>query len=192
MSDARGAAVKPVVAAIDPSISGAAVWVGRDLVDRRGGVFEAGPPCHEVAERMLRWRDHAERISNAVLGSSHGHPALVVIEGYSYNSRGSVVTLGEFGGILRSQLIERARLVEVSPNTLKKFVTGKGNASKIEVSSTLSQRYGLIFDNSDQYDALALWLIAHAMICGDSFGLVTKRQAAIAREAWPRKGRKNG
>ena len=72
MSDARGAAVKPVVAAIDPSISGAAVWVGRDLVDRRGGVFEAGNSPGTVTTGATRyyWLKAVDSSGNASAFSS--------------------------------------------------------------------------------------------------------------------------
>lgn len=56
----------------------------------------------------------------------------LVIEGYSYGSKGrSVVDMGENGGILRWKLWNnKISYSEVAPSELKKMATGKGNANK--------------------------------------------------------------
>lgn len=58
--------------------------------------------------------------------------ATVYIEGYAYASKGVVFHIGENTGILKHKLWTRdISFVEVSPPSIKKFATGKGNANKL-------------------------------------------------------------
>ena len=86
------------------------------------------------------------------------HPIdLVVIEGYSYMSTGQTLYLAELGGIVKHELYKREKtVVEVPPSTLKKFVTGKGNAKKDQMMLAIYKRWGTEFDNNDAADAYAL------------------------------------
>lgn len=56
------------------------------------------------------------------------------------------------------QLIERGCYVyEVAPTQVKKYVTGKGNASKMEVMAAAIKRYpGMDIEDDNQADAVAL------------------------------------
>lgn len=173
------------MAAIDPSLSSAAVWVGSDLYDRTGGVFAADKAVDGVAARMTRWRNHGDAIVDAACRSRFGPPALVVVEGYSFGSKGAgSIDLGEFGAILRTKLLDVARrVIEVPPAVVKKFATGVGNATKEKVAAALGAKYGWIYDKSDQYDALALWLIAHAYLVGEASPLVKSKLLTLSQIA---------
>lgn len=73
------------------------------------------------------------------------HKPLVLVEGYSFASRNSHAhSIGELGGVVRLSLW-RAGIpyIEIAPTVRAKFATGKGNASKNEVISSISARTGI-------------------------------------------------
>lgn len=88
---------------------------------------------------------------------------LVAIEGYSYGARGrAVVSLGELGGVVRLALWDAGiPYLEVPPTVVKKYATGKGNASKEAVLVEAVRRLGYPGSSTDEADAL--WL--HAAVC---------------------------
>lgn len=85
-------------------------------------------------------------------------PTVVVVENYAYcqNIR-SFITLVELGTVIRSVLF-RLRLpwYEVPPTTLKKWVTGKGNAPKDDMAKFVTKRWGFTSPSDDIVDAYAL------------------------------------
>ena len=57
--------------------------------------------------------------------------AAVMIEGYSYASKGQVFNIGENTGVLKNKLWHNdIEYGVIAPGTLKKFATGKGNSKK--------------------------------------------------------------
>jgi len=116
---------------------------------------------------------------------------LVVIEGYSYASRGrAIVALGELGGVVRLALHEAGvSVVEIPPASRAKFATGKGNASKDQVLVEAVRRLGYAGHSSDEADAL--WLLAMA---ADQYDLPGKmmmpqvNRTALAGVQWPQVG----
>jgi len=81
----------------------------------------------------------------------------VAIEGYSYMSRWRAHDLGEVGGIIRLGLYRRKIDFEVvPPPTLKKFVSGKGNANKEFVVLSAFRRWGAEFPDTHRCDAYCL------------------------------------
>lgn len=84
---------------------------------------------------------------------------LVVIEGYSFNSKFSHAhALGELGGVVRVALHEHdVAWLDVSPAVLKKWATGKGNADK-DTMLTAAVRAGFQGSNNNEADA---WWLAH-------------------------------
>src|SRR3990167_3659041 len=90
---------------------------------------------------------------------SHGPSVAIFIEGYSFGSNmpGKNGTV-EFGGLLRWHLVDLApRVYEVAPTTLKKFVTGKGNAKKEQILAHVQKRWGEMFETNDAGDAFGLY-----------------------------------
>jgi len=86
-------------------------------------------------------------ILNEVMGvirdaSADDDSTLVLIEGYAFAKRSSHAhAQGELGGILRRGMwLEGFKVVEVPPTSLKKFVTGKGNANKTDMVSSVTLR----------------------------------------------------
>lgn len=89
---------------------------------------------------------------------------LVVIEGYSFGSRGrAVFSIGELGGCVRLGLHENGfPIVDIPPSNLKKFATGKGNASKDLVLVEAVKRLGYEGASNDEADAL--WMLNMARV----------------------------
>lgn len=65
-----------------------------------------------------------------------GYPDVVAIEGYSYHAPGPIALIraAEIGGLVRAELTRAVvPFVDIGPAVLKKYATGKGNASKVAV-----------------------------------------------------------
>ncbi len=114
---------------------------------------------------------------------------LVVIEGYSMGTArqsSHAHGLGELGGVVRLALFEAGiAYVDVAPASLKKYATGKGNASKDEVYGEAIRRLGYAGKSNDEADAL--WLRAMAL---DAYGEPPVTMPALNRSAltavhWP-------
>lgn len=90
-------------------------------------------------------------------------PDLVVVEGYAYGARGrAVFDLGEIGGVIRHLLYtNQYSYKDVQPNSLKKFVTGDGTATKEQMMQSLGDRYGVLFGDDNQADAMGLCLYGY-------------------------------
>lgn len=112
---------------------------------------------------------------------------LVLIEGYSYGSVNSQAhSLGELGGVVRVALYEDGiPYLVVSPSEIKKYATGKGNASKDAVLQQAVHRSGRTFGSNDEADAW--WLLQMAL---DHYGLPCVLIPAVNRSVldkidWP-------
>lgn len=129
----------------------------------------------------LRW------IRSAVLERTAGH-ALVVIEGYSFASRGrAIISLGELGGVVRCALTDADMpWVEIAPTSRALFATGKGNAAKEHVLAEAIRRLGYAGHSNDEADALWLLTMArtHYAAAGSDIPNA-KQRLALAAITWP-------
>jgi Holliday junction resolvasome RuvABC endonuclease subunit len=84
-----------------------------------------------------------------------------IIEGYAFSSRNSQShSIGELGGVIKTYLQESGiPFVTVPPKCRAKFATGKGNASKNEVISSISARTGIVWSNPGADDKCDAWLL---------------------------------
>jgi crossover junction endodeoxyribonuclease RuvC len=95
-------------------------------------------------------------------------PDLIVIEGFSYGSKGrSVFDIAYLGWRIREDLewhreYEKTVWIEVPPTQLKKFATGKGNANKEIILQQVYKRWGVEFSDNNQADAYVLSKIGEA------------------------------
>lgn len=70
----------------------------------------------------------------------------------------AALKLGELAAIVKLELYERDRIfpLQVSPMTLKKFASGKGNAKKQEMLMMMYKRWGVEFSDDNAADSYAL------------------------------------
>jgi crossover junction endodeoxyribonuclease RuvC len=165
------------VLAIDPSLSGCAVVIAASLTPAYSQRFVTKPAAGVLA-RVHRYRSIAEPI--LALAREHT-PRLVLIEGYSFGSKGGQsFDRAELGGILRDRLCDLAPVIEVPPSSLKKWATGKGNAQKAEVVSAVSRRFDRSFTNDDEADAFALAMLGLAILTPSEWSSIPKAQLEVA------------
>jgi len=82
----------------------------------------------------------------------------VYIEGLSYASKGqAILELGALHYFIRIFLYQKTVNYKViPPGTLKKFITGKGNAKKNLMLMKVYKRWGVEFDDDNLCDAYSL------------------------------------
>lgn len=87
---------------------------------------------------------------------------LTVIEGVAFQAR-NTTALSQLSGltyILRNYLYKQKRpFLVVAPSSLKKFITGKGNAQKDHVMLEIYKRYGITLLDNNIADAFGLAMI---------------------------------
>lgn len=148
--------LQPKVVGIDPSLTRTAVTIGNGE-SWKLKEFGSKPRGDGVARRAARYDELTSSIVNWLESEDPIHA--IYIEGYSFGSNDTNARwLAEFGGILRWHLVDLAdRVIEVPPSSLKKFVTGKGNAKKEQMLAHVQKRWGELFDTSDAGDAFGLY-----------------------------------
>lgn len=172
----------PMVVGIDPSFTSTGVCWGRGDADQGIACYGRGTLGDDPHSRMKR----IDRLVGAIMEKlAEVKPDAVFLENYSFGSGklgGSrLVYAGELGGILRWHLTEDyPRLFEVAPNTLKKFVTGKGSGGKHLVAQHVTQRWGKVFQTPDETDSYGLWRLGLAAVGTDEASTVAQRAAVQA------------
>jgi len=112
---------------------------------------------------------------------------LVVIEGYSFGSKGrSVFDIAELGGCVRFLLYRLGiPFVDVPPSTLKKYATGKGNSPKDAMIAAAIRRFGFPGCDNNEADAYLLWCMARHMYGHPIAGVPQAQADAADKVEWP-------
>jgi Holliday junction resolvasome RuvABC endonuclease subunit len=106
---------------------------------------------------------------------------LVLLEDYSYGSKGSAIfQIGELGGCVRLEL-HRLGLpwTAVPPSCLKIYATGSGTSNKIKMATAAATRAGLEFPDDNACDAWWLWQMGLARYDIGHPALVTMPKAHL-------------
>ena len=149
------------VVGIDPSLTGLAAY-------RSSG-------CYEMGSTKFGDGVHARRrrldslIEPLIEWLQEEPPDIIVIEAYFAQQRATALRLIELGWQLRHELswqFHEAAIYEVTPATMKKIITGSGNASKTQVSTTLATAHGVVLASDNVADALGLLQMGR-MIAGE-------------------------
>lgn len=95
---------------------------------------------------------------SSYLSQYSGESVYLAIEGYAHASRFNREKLGELGGIVKLSWFEFSQneLLVVPPTVLKKYTTGKGNATKKEMIAAVNERWVAGIKNDNLADAYAL------------------------------------
>ena len=179
--------MKKTVVGIDYSLTSPCVCVSRDktfsnsffyfLNDRKsvhGKVYNIFGESHE---EYLTDQQRYENIASwvmSILCNLDKEEVVILIEDYSFGSKGRVFNLAENCGILKYMLYKTGyKFFTVPPTVIKKYATGKGNATKekmyeafvkdtfVDLHSILSPTTKLGSPTTDIVDA---WYIARYMI----------------------------
>lgn len=137
--------------------------VGLDLSLRHTGIAYADGSTATVVTAAERGTQRLAILRQAVrdaLDVAELLPDLVVVEGYSYQSRGrALYGLGELGGVVRLLLHDvGVPWAVAAPCTLKKYATGDHQASKEDMVGAARDSLGYEALSHDEADAL--WLRA--------------------------------
>lgn len=108
---------------------------------------------------------------------------LVVIEDLPTHAHGAGIT-GMVHGAVRAYLLRlRVPYVLLTPATLKKYATGRGNAGKPEMAVALFKRAGLELTDDNQVDAAWLRFAGLQMLGHPAVQVPAAQVAALPAEA---------
>ncbi len=173
---------------IDPSLTSTGIVVLRDgeieiaqTTQNRpelGTIYRVHLILHQIIGRLNDINDtYKPELSQA--------PDLIVIEGFSYGSKGrSVFDTAYLGWRIREEL-ERLKnsantpWIEVTPSQLKKFATSQGTAPKEIILQQIYKRWGVELHDNNQGDAFVLAKIGEAYL-GNRGGWTVNQQEIIA------------
>jgi crossover junction endodeoxyribonuclease RuvC len=147
-----------IVLGLDPSLTS----FGAATVDRAGSVtfMEAYRSKQKGMPRLMEikvWLSDLVQSLREDRSRGNGEDLLAVMEGYSYASGFKAQVLGELGFAVKEVLWEaKVETLIVPPSSLKKFVSGKGNAQKDEMRLEIYKRFGIEAKTQDEVEAAAL------------------------------------
>jgi len=174
-----------IVVGLDLSLTATGIAVNRDdePAEWTWRVRSKGTKADTLDDRAQRLGELARRILRAV-----GNPDLVIVEApaFAQVSGSHHDRSGLWWLVVEPLLALVCPVAEVAPTTLKKYATGKGNASKDEVLAAIIRRYPMC-NPADNNEADALALMAMGL---DHLGEPLADVPAINRQAlaavhWP-------
>lgn len=167
------------VVGIDLSLTATGVCA----VDGSLHTIKSAPSGDSVAERAAR----IIRVTNDVIAHIPTNVSLVVLEGPAYSQQaqaGVHLRAGLWWSVATTLMGQR--VVEVSPSLLKKFATGKGNATKPDMRMALFQRADLDVRDDNQVDAWWLRQLGlHLIESPDRIALPQSHTVALAKVTVP-------
>ena len=98
---------------------------------------------------------------------------VVCIEGYAFGSQvGKVFSRAELVGMIKRMLVLKDfEIYLVAPTSMKKFITGIGNARKAEVIAAAKEKYGFEGKNDNICDALCLAKYCYEYLKGKNLNI---------------------
>ena len=163
-------------------------FLGLDLsLTSTGYCFDGN---YGVISTPAKGPERLSRITNKVIDIVYDNPIdIVIIEGYSFASRNSQAhSIGELGGAMRMRLWEcGVSYVDIPPTCRAKFATGKGNAGKNEVISSISAKTGIVWSGSGADDMCDAWILeqmAIAKIGASQYDWTKEQMSALEKVDW--------
>lgn len=137
------------------------------------------PASTDVIKPKGRRDFRLPEIASAVVERAQGSE-LVLIEGYLNRSMSAGIT-GMVHGAVRLALLEAGlKYAVLPPSSLKKFATGKGNASKTEMAVAAFRRAGLEFVDDNACDSWWLYVAAAQYLGSPVVGMPKVQREALA------------
>lgn len=168
----------PTIVGVDLSITATGIWLG-------GGVTVRTNAADPIELRLLSIRRAV--LAAAPLGFVP-HGGVVALEDFVTKSPAASV-LGMVHGIVRVALVEAGvPFVLVPPSSLKKYITGKGNADKATMRMETYKRFGIDIADDNQCDAFGLRVMALDAYGHPLADLPAAQRDALEKVAWPSLG----
>lgn len=158
--------------------------IGLDLSITATGTASATGELATISGLSHRGDRRLQAIHEGVVALLLNDPHLVVIEDLPTHAHGAGIT-GMVHGVVRWACLEfDVPYVLVPPATLKKYATGRGNATKSDMRMELFRRTGL--DVRDDNQADAWWLRAMGLdYLGDpAVELPAAQRTALGKVDW--------
>lgn len=152
---------------------------GYVILDDAGDVAKVDVLYHKPQwNRFARFAHYTREVSELV--EAYGVD-LVIIEGYSFAGKFNNSLQYELGACIRMKLWQdEVKFVEVSPTSLKKFVTGKGNAKKNLMLLSVYKRWDFDTEDDNEADAYGLAMFGRAII-GEPTGVPEVNFTAVEK-----------
>jgi Holliday junction resolvasome RuvABC endonuclease subunit len=162
------------VVGIDPSFTGfamAAIYRDGRTVSHE---FKTDA-VKTLRARMSRLRYYGNEAASFL---RHHLPEVCLIEGYAHAAKWKAAPMGELGAIVRDRIIDLPDVcLEIAPSTLKQFIAGKGNASKLEIVQKMAKLFDREFKTDNLADAYGLALLGTVVLGYRE--ATTQRQRAV-------------
>jgi crossover junction endodeoxyribonuclease RuvC len=161
-----------LIIGIDPSLTSTGIVVLRGNKVELAVTTKNKPALGTIERVRLIYERIVDIQENLSDGEKWQAPDLIVIEGFSYGSKGrSVFDIAYLGWRIREELEwlkeqDNIPWLEVPPSQLKKFATGQGNANKEIILQQVYKRWGVEFSDNNQADAYVLAQIGRAYLGG--------------------------
>lgn len=140
----------------DLSLTGTGISVLEDGKVKEQASIKSSKTGNKASDEIKRLRGIVTEIMEYV---DTWKPDIVVIEGIAFMSR-NTTALAQLAGLnymVRSELVERdIPFLIVAPTTLKKYVTGSGNASKDVMMLMTFKEFGVTILDNNENDAYGL------------------------------------
>ena len=149
------------------------MYIGIDLSTKTGIVQIGEHGKVETAKEITSTKKDPERMIEIVetLSNEINDNDMIAVEGFSYGSRGRGIGFQfGLGYALRIELYKRSiPFLIVTPSQVKKYATGKGNASKDNMILPIYRNWGFEHDSDNVRDAYVLARIMYEMEKGARF-----------------------
>lgn len=177
------------VVALDLSLTATGIAVTHDQVGEPRLSCRTVSPRRRPSDNII---DHQRlhEVFASISAAVACKPDLVVIEWLpQVTGHGDVaLRLAELHGAIKHWLwSRRLRYVDVRPQELKTYATGKGNATKRDVREAVTARYGRLLhigteDEADAVTLLAMALDAHGQPLAE---VPAHHRKVVGKVAWP-------
>lgn len=176
-------ATRPAIIALDLSIT------ATGTCDTEGTTATIKAKSADGDRRLVTIADRVRQLVGENRGYLGTHLAqLAVIEDLPTHAHGAGIT-GMVHGAVRAELIRLGvPYVLVTPASLKKWATGKGNADKVAMGVAALKRFGREFPNDNECDAFLLHAMALDALGHPLVAMPAVNRAALDAVKWPQIG----